>query len=135
MSVFSIRLSAEKGEVVDFHRGEQSGMDGGRSGWMCQLCRDCLSGQTWQSWQSSGSWRGWQLQQTWTGTEAEAAEAGAKQGSVKEGTSLCGEGGKSVSGAGINALTHIHTRQAHICIHTHSFSMFPSHSLAHPPSW
>lgn len=35
----------------------------------------------------------------------------AKQpkGSTKEGTSLCGEGGKSVSGAGLSTHTHTHT--------------------------
>ncbi len=50
--------------------------------------------------------------------------SGAKQpkGSAKEGTSLCGEGGKSVSGAGLHSHTHTHTlRHTFAFIHTASF--------------
>lgn len=118
-------LSAEEERVVDFHRGGLSGMDGERSSWQAEQemegMREVLVVRRLSQWTGLAVLAVLGLVE-WLATLADMDRhrgrggfSGAKQpqGSAKEGTSLCGEGGKSVSGAGLNALTRAqtHTRR------------------------
>lgn len=106
--------------MADFHRGGLSGMDGERSSWRAEQEMEGMR-EVSVVWRLS-QWTGLAVLGllVWLATPADMDRhrgrggfSGAKQpqGSAKEGTSLCGEGGKSVSGAGLNAHTNTHTRR------------------------